>query len=182
MGADDAELEERIIQHLAAAAAMGRTHRIARRDGARGRSSGTHGRPHFLVFSTPPSGGSAGSIQSYSSSPGGENESIPATSASPSSLFAAMGDESPVNENTPHGTVGHADDVTASRVVNSPGSVYSPDVQNNRYLHYLMSLSLCCVLTSKFVFYFEFCLEYGCRIGCSGGGLIVLVTQVTVLE
>ncbi|KAF3329847.1 E3 ubiquitin-protein ligase RHF2A [Carex littledalei] len=132
VGADDAELEERIIQHLAAAAAMGRTHRIARRDGARGRSSGTHGRPHFLVFSTPPSGGSAGSIQSYSSSPGGENESIPATSASPSSLFATMGDESPVNENTPHGTVGHADDVTASRVLNSPGSVYSPGVQNNR--------------------------------------------------
>ncbi|KAI8012626.1 E3 ubiquitin-protein ligase RHF2A [Camellia lanceoleosa] len=36
VGANDAELEERIIQHLAAAAAMGRAHHhIARRDGPR---------------------------------------------------------------------------------------------------------------------------------------------------
>lgn len=129
VGADDAELEERIIQHLAAAAAMGRTHRIARRDG-RGRSSGTHGRPQFLVFSTPPSGGSAGSVNSYSSPPGGESESVPvAISASPTSPFT--GDEYPVNENTPQRSVGHADDVT-SRAVNSAGSVNSPGVQNNR--------------------------------------------------
>uniref|UniRef100_A0A5B6Z5S2 RING-type E3 ubiquitin transferase n=1 Tax=Davidia involucrata TaxID=16924 RepID=A0A5B6Z5S2_DAVIN len=53
VGANDAELEERIIQHLAAAAAMGRSHHIARRDGPRSRSS-AHGRPQFLVFSTHP--------------------------------------------------------------------------------------------------------------------------------
>ncbi|CAL5394454.1 unnamed protein product [Camellia sinensis] len=48
VGANDAELEERIIQHLAAAAAMGRAHHhIARRDGPRSQSS-VHGRPQFV--------------------------------------------------------------------------------------------------------------------------------------
>ncbi|PRQ32686.1 putative transcription factor C2H2 family [Rosa chinensis] len=53
VGVNDAELEERIIQHLAAAAAMGRARHIARREGQRNRSSG-QGRPQFLVFSTHP--------------------------------------------------------------------------------------------------------------------------------
>ena len=48
------DLEERIIQHLAAAAAMGRAHHVRRRESQRGRSS-AHGRPHYLVFSTHPS-------------------------------------------------------------------------------------------------------------------------------
>ncbi|KAJ6853575.1 E3 ubiquitin-protein ligase RHF2A-like [Iris pallida] len=39
VGTNEAELEERIIQHLAAAAAMGRAHHIARREGQRGRSN-----------------------------------------------------------------------------------------------------------------------------------------------
>lgn len=39
VGANSAELEERIIQHLAAAAAMGRAHHIGRREGQRIRSS-----------------------------------------------------------------------------------------------------------------------------------------------
>lgn len=51
MGVNDSELEDRIIQHLAAAAAMGRTHQVARREGLRNRSA-THNRPQFLVFST----------------------------------------------------------------------------------------------------------------------------------
>ncbi|XP_047308587.1 E3 ubiquitin-protein ligase RHF2A-like isoform X2 [Impatiens glandulifera] len=50
VSATDAELEERIIQHFAAAAAMGRARHIGRR-GQRGRAS-AHGRPQFLVFST----------------------------------------------------------------------------------------------------------------------------------
>lgn len=50
VGASDSDLEERIIQHLAAAAAMGRTRHISRRDGQRNRSS-AQGRPQFLVFS-----------------------------------------------------------------------------------------------------------------------------------
>ncbi|XP_054815786.1 E3 ubiquitin-protein ligase RHF2A [Prosopis cineraria] len=53
VGANDADLEERIIQHLAAAAAMGRARHIARRESQRSRSS-AQGRPHFLVFSAHP--------------------------------------------------------------------------------------------------------------------------------
>ncbi|KAJ8750148.1 hypothetical protein K2173_014063 [Erythroxylum novogranatense] len=49
VGVNDAELEERIIQHLAAAAAMGRR-QIARRGGQRIRSS-AQGRSQFLLFS-----------------------------------------------------------------------------------------------------------------------------------
>lgn len=59
-GINEAELQERIIQHLAAAAAMGRTHRIARREGSRSRSSG-HSRPQYVVFSGHAPGSSAGS-------------------------------------------------------------------------------------------------------------------------
>ncbi|KAI3450787.1 hypothetical protein Pfo_007452 [Paulownia fortunei] len=58
VNASESELEERIIQHLAAAAAMGRARQLARREGQRNRSS-TQGRPHFLVFSTHPNGASA---------------------------------------------------------------------------------------------------------------------------
>lgn len=53
VSATDSELEERIIQHLAAAAAMGRARNLARREGQRGRTS-SQGHPHFLVFSTNP--------------------------------------------------------------------------------------------------------------------------------
>ncbi|KAL3628172.1 hypothetical protein CASFOL_027218 [Castilleja foliolosa] len=49
-GVNGQELEERIIQHLAAAAAMGRTQRIARTEGSRSRSS-AYTRPQFMVFS-----------------------------------------------------------------------------------------------------------------------------------
>ncbi|KAF3442780.1 hypothetical protein FNV43_RR16697 [Rhamnella rubrinervis] len=69
VGGNDAELEERIMHHLAAAAAMGRTHRFGRREGQRSRSSG-HGHPHFVMFST-----HAGAPLSVpvSSSGGGDN-------------------------------------------------------------------------------------------------------------
>ncbi|KAL6496367.1 E3 ubiquitin-protein ligase rhf2a [Orobanche gracilis] len=59
VGVNDAELEDRIIQHLAAAAAMGRTQRIARREG-RIRSS-AHARPQFVVYSPHPNDFSTGS-------------------------------------------------------------------------------------------------------------------------
>ncbi|KAL5218111.1 hypothetical protein ABZP36_018795 [Zizania latifolia] len=51
VGADGAELEERIMQHLSAAAAMRRSHRHGRRDGHHSRS-GANGRPQIVVFST----------------------------------------------------------------------------------------------------------------------------------
>nr|CAB3490084.1 unnamed protein product [Digitaria exilis] len=75
---NDAELEERILQHLAAAAAMGRAHHLGRRDGHRGRS-GSHGRPQFLVFSTHPNSPTAGTISSSSAHMEGDNDSNPAT-------------------------------------------------------------------------------------------------------
>ncbi|XP_010237621.1 E3 ubiquitin-protein ligase RHF2A isoform X2 [Brachypodium distachyon] len=62
---NDAELEERILQHLAAAAAMGRSHHLGRREGQRGRSV-SNNRPQFLVFSAHPNTTSAGSISSSS--------------------------------------------------------------------------------------------------------------------
>lgn len=57
VGVDNAEIEERIIQHLAAAAAMGRARHAARREGHRSRSS-TQGHPQFLVFSSNPNASS----------------------------------------------------------------------------------------------------------------------------
>ncbi|CAN8244275.1 unnamed protein product [Cochlearia groenlandica] len=55
-GVDNAEIEERIIQHLAAAAAMGRARHGARREGHRSRSSG-QSHPQFSLqpnASSPP--------------------------------------------------------------------------------------------------------------------------------
>ncbi|KAI3795902.1 hypothetical protein L1987_38562 [Smallanthus sonchifolius] len=54
VSATEAELEERIIQHLAAAAAMGRARHIARREGHRSRTS-AQARPRYLGFSAQPS-------------------------------------------------------------------------------------------------------------------------------
>ncbi|KAL7203986.1 hypothetical protein ACSBR2_017114 [Camellia fascicularis] len=87
VGANDAELEEGIIQHLAAAAAMGRAHHhIARRDGPRSRSS-VHGRPQFVVLSSHPN-----TPPVYLAPVGGESEPATITVASPSVPLAG-GDE-----------------------------------------------------------------------------------------
>ncbi|XP_034693804.1 E3 ubiquitin-protein ligase RHF2A-like isoform X1 [Vitis riparia] len=91
VGTNDPELEERIIQHLAAAAAMGRAHHIARREGQRSRSS-AHGRSHFLVFSTHPNA-TASSPVPASLAQVGENEPAAITVASPSIPLPAGGDE-----------------------------------------------------------------------------------------
>ncbi|XP_038705632.1 E3 ubiquitin-protein ligase RHF2A [Tripterygium wilfordii] len=88
--ANEAELEERIIQHLAAAAAMGRSRHIARREGHRNRSS-AQGRPQFLVFSTHPNAPPVPSSPSQS----GEGGSPPSIAvATPSSPPLAVGTES----------------------------------------------------------------------------------------
>lgn len=83
VGANDAELEERIIQHLAAAAAMGRARHIARRDGQRNRTS-AQGRPQFLVFSTHPNSPSAAPASSSPSQRGEAEPILPVTIAFPS--------------------------------------------------------------------------------------------------
>ncbi|WCJ34146.1 RING-H2 group F2A [Euphorbia peplus] len=72
VGVSDSDLEERIIQHLAAAAAMGRTHHFGRRESHRHRQS-SHNHPHFLVFSTHPSARS-GHVSSSRVQGEGENE------------------------------------------------------------------------------------------------------------
>lgn len=82
VGASDAELEERIIQHLAAAA-MGRSHHMARREGHRSRST-AQGRPQFLVFSTNPNTSPTRTDQ------GGENRP---PGASPSAPLPFVGEE-----------------------------------------------------------------------------------------
>jgi E3 ubiquitin-protein ligase RHF len=51
VGADDAELEEHIIQHLAAAAAVRRSHRHHNRSDGHQSRSGASSHPHFLVLS-----------------------------------------------------------------------------------------------------------------------------------
>ncbi|XP_019164021.1 PREDICTED: E3 ubiquitin-protein ligase RHF2A-like [Ipomoea nil] len=92
VSATDSELEERIIQHLAAAAAMGRARHLARREGQRGRPS-AQGRPHFLVFSTNPN---APAVVAASPPPtqrsGGEPASVVA--AGPTSSIIAFGEGS----------------------------------------------------------------------------------------
>ena len=55
MDADDAEIEERILQHLATVAAIRRSHRHARREGCRSRSVAHghghgHGHPQVMFF------------------------------------------------------------------------------------------------------------------------------------
>ncbi|KAF5939313.1 hypothetical protein HYC85_023572 [Camellia sinensis] len=85
--ANDAELEEDIIQHLVVGATMGRAHHhIARRDGPRSRSS-VHGRPQFVLFSSHPN-----SPPAYLAPLGGEFEPATITVASPS-VPLASGDE-----------------------------------------------------------------------------------------
>ncbi|KAK1434988.1 hypothetical protein QVD17_00743 [Tagetes erecta] len=67
VGVNSSELEDRIIQHLAAAAAMGRTHNhMGRREGSRNRGSMGHNRPQFLVLSANPNGPSSATISASS--------------------------------------------------------------------------------------------------------------------
>ncbi|KAK9280507.1 hypothetical protein L1049_014199 [Liquidambar formosana] len=90
VGANDTELEERIIQHLAAAAAMGRARHFARREGQRSRSS-AQGRQQYLVFSTHPNTPAG---PASSSPQRGENELAPAIAVASPSSPPALVDES----------------------------------------------------------------------------------------
>ncbi|XP_074587716.1 E3 ubiquitin-protein ligase RHF2A-like [Curcuma longa] len=88
-GENDAELEERIIQHLAAAA-RGRAHHIARRGRVR---SGSQGSPQYLVVSTNQNSPSGGSVLA-SSTLVGENESPAVVAVNPPLSTASPGGES----------------------------------------------------------------------------------------
>ncbi|XP_073286617.1 E3 ubiquitin-protein ligase RHF2A-like isoform X2 [Primulina huaijiensis] len=92
VSASESELEERIIQHLAAAAAMGRARQLARREGQRSRAS-AQGRPHFLVFSSP----DASPTSSATSSVDQRDVNDPAPTfmiAGPNSPFMTVGEDS----------------------------------------------------------------------------------------
>ncbi|CAI0447589.1 unnamed protein product [Linum tenue] len=114
VGINEAELEERIIQHLAAAAAMGRRH-VSRREGSRNRSS-SQSRPQYVVFSSHHNGPATGPTGA-SPTQRGEVEAGPiATLATPSSPVRGAGESSPLPNSreaspqvvTPLSTSGHA--------------------------------------------------------------------------
>ncbi|KAF7823162.1 E3 ubiquitin-protein ligase RHF2A [Senna tora] len=124
VGANDADLEERIIQHLAAAAAMGRARHIARREGQRNRSS-AQGRPHFLVFSTHPN---SSPVAPSSPTHGGDGEPTPAIAvATLPSPTPASGEESSQPTSVPPV---QADQVSAS---GSRSTILTADHQGSSY-------------------------------------------------
>ncbi|KAF6169936.1 hypothetical protein GIB67_034328 [Kingdonia uniflora] len=92
VGVNDSELEERIIQHLAAAAAMGRAHHIARREGQRSRST-AQGRPQFLVFSSHPNAPTGPSSASLAEI-GGDDQPPAITTTGPSVPLTALAEPS----------------------------------------------------------------------------------------
>ncbi|KAK1398651.1 E3 ubiquitin-protein ligase RHF2A [Heracleum sosnowskyi] len=112
VGANDAELEDRIIQHLAAAAAMGRARHFARREGQRTRAS-AQGRPHFVVFSTNSNAPSA----TASSSPNerGEHETDSSNTISGSPLPLGTSEDSVQPNTLPHSV--QSVQVSGSRVI-----------------------------------------------------------------
>ncbi|CAA7061137.1 unnamed protein product [Microthlaspi erraticum] len=79
VGVDNAEIEERIIQHLAAAAAMGRARHGARREGHRSSRSSSQGHPQFMVFSSHPNASPPPPHPPMPSSPSQRDESDTAT-------------------------------------------------------------------------------------------------------
>ncbi|KAL6976496.1 RING-type E3 ubiquitin transferase [Sarracenia purpurea var. burkii] len=110
VSATDTELEERIIQHLAAAAAMGRARHIARREGQRNRSS-AQGRPHFLVFSTHPNSPPVASVSSSLTQRGEGESASEVPVAGPTYLITAGEDSTQLDH---HPSSSHADQVSAS--------------------------------------------------------------------
>ncbi|GFP94934.1 E3 ubiquitin-protein ligase rhf2a [Phtheirospermum japonicum] len=98
LGVNDRELEERIIQHLAAASAMGRTQRIARREGSRSRSS-AYTRPQFVVFSANPNASSTESADPSHPLTPSSVQSNQITSSSYGSLVTPTTRQAMANEN-----------------------------------------------------------------------------------
>lgn len=91
MGGNDPELEDHIIQHLAAAA-MGRTQRIDRREDYRNLSS-VHARPQFMVFSTHPNASYTGNVSASGASGGSETEPAASMLTNSSVPLTAVGNE-----------------------------------------------------------------------------------------
>ncbi|RZC77853.1 hypothetical protein C5167_002057 [Papaver somniferum] len=93
VGANDSELEERILQHLAAAAAMGRAHHFARRESQRTSSNQGHS-PY--MFSPNSDVGPSGPVSGITSQRRREHERNPlVTGVSPSAPLVRNGEEPP---------------------------------------------------------------------------------------
>ncbi|CAL1370741.1 unnamed protein product [Linum trigynum] len=94
VGTSEAELEERIIQHLAAAAAMGRSHYGGRRETQRSRSATAQRRPHYLVFSSSHNGNArTGQVSSSMPHVARESDSPAINIATPSTPVTGGRDE-----------------------------------------------------------------------------------------
>lgn len=119
VGGSDSELEERIMQHLAAAAAMGRAHHIARREGQHSRSA-AQGRPQFLVFSTHPNAPHVGPVHAMLGQRGGEDERAPSAGEVPSLRIRPL-------------PPAQAEQVTASASGNDVAMSSRRELSNNRY-------------------------------------------------
>lgn len=142
MSASESELEERIIQHLAAAAAMGRARHFVRREGQRNRSS-AQGHPQFLVFSTPPNGASA----TLAASPAAQREGSfpPAVMiASPNSPFIAVENS---DQRIPRISSTQADQHMATGSGPNASATAASRSASNRY--FLLTISKCVTLNSK---------------------------------
>uniref|UniRef100_A0A804MWN0 RING-type E3 ubiquitin transferase n=1 Tax=Zea mays TaxID=4577 RepID=A0A804MWN0_MAIZE len=133
--ADDAEIEERIMQHLAAAAAIRRSHRHARREGRRSsRAAAAHGHGHpqpqtqVLFF---PSAGEATPGGSGSPSPHPRQEHAASSVVSPPPLPAVASAEGTDADSTASvgGAVG-PDDRSQSSPVNHDEAGPSADAQS----------------------------------------------------
>ncbi|KAL0460847.1 UNVERIFIED_CONTAM: E3 ubiquitin-protein ligase RHF2A [Sesamum latifolium] len=130
VSASESELEERIIQHLAAAAAMGRARQLARREGQRSRSS-AQGRPHFLVFSTHPNGTSTTSSASSVAQRDGTGPPPAVMIAAPNSPFITVGEDSAQFITRPSSA--QADQLTTTASGSSPGTYQQGTSSSNRY-------------------------------------------------
>ncbi|KAL0437094.1 UNVERIFIED_CONTAM: E3 ubiquitin-protein ligase RHF2A [Sesamum radiatum] len=129
VSASESELEERIIQHLAAAAAMGRARQLARREGQRSRSS-AQGRPHFLVFSTHPNGTSTTSSASSVAHRDGTGPPPAVMIAAPNSPFITVGEDSAQFITRPSSA--QADQLTTTASGSSPGTYQQGTSSSNR--------------------------------------------------
>jgi len=114
--ADDAEIEERILQHLAAAAAIRRSHRHARREDRRSRSAAHgHGHPQILFFPTAAEATPGGSLSSHPPQEGDHEHA------------------SAVISSRPLPTVDSAEETAEDTSVNHTASVNGPVGSHDRY-------------------------------------------------
>ena len=119
MDGDDAEIEECILQHLAAAAAIRRSHRHARREGHRSKSAAHghghgHGHPQVLFFPTAEATPS-GSLSSHPPQEGDHEHA------------------SAVISSRPLPTMDSAEETTEDTSVNHTASVNGPVGSHDRY-------------------------------------------------